>query len=266
MNRFLAYSATAVATLLIPALAAAQKPPAPAQAKKAASRVPRAADGKPDLSGVWQPASDRVGTWAEANQGVGIPESGPPVRRVDPIPYQPWAAKLVLESFQRRNIDNPVARCIPQLDLGGGILYPWQFVQTPKLIVILVESRHVFRLVPIDAKHPDDLDPSYLGDSVGHWEGDTLAIDVTGFKEQLIGADIHTDAWHVIERYTRVDYNTINYEATIEDPKALTKPYKIYSKLMLRPGTRLQEYVCEENNQDPARMQQLMKDGLITRQ
>jgi hypothetical protein len=262
ITRWSIISAAGLAILLAPAAAEAQKP----AARKTEQRVPRTADGKPDLSGVWQPASDRAGTWAEANQGVGVPENGPQVRRVDPIPYQPWAAKLVRDSFDRRNIDNPVARCIPQLDLGGGILYPWQFVQTPNLIVILIESRHVFRLVPLNAKHPDDLDPAYLGDSVGHWEGDTLVIDVTGFKDQLIGADIHTDAWHVVERYTRVDYNTINYEATIDDSKALTKPYQIHSKLMLRPGTRLQEYVCEENNQDPARMQELMKNGVVTRQ
>jgi hypothetical protein len=131
--------------------------------------------------------------------------------------------------------------------------------------VLLVESRHVFRLIPLNAKHPDDLDPSYLGDSVGHWEGDTLVVDVTGFKEQLTGQDIHTDAWHVVERYTRVDYNTINYEATLEDPKALTKPWTITSKIMLRPGTRLQEYVCEENNQDPGRLEEFTKDGLVRR-
>jgi hypothetical protein len=231
-----------------------------------ARAVPRTADGKPDLSGVWQPGSDRVGTWEEANQGVGVPDPGrPPVKRGGPPPYQPWAAKKVLESFNNRGIDNPVARCIPQLDLGGGPLYPLQFVQTPQLIVILVESRHVFRLIPINAKHPDDLDPSYLGDSVGHWEGDTLVVDVTGFKEQLAGAEIHTDAWHVVERYTRVDYNTINYEATLEDPKALTKPWTIHSKIMLRPGTRLQEYVCEENNLDPGRFQELNKEGLVKR-
>ena len=140
-----------------------------------------------------------------------------------------------------------------------------QFLQTPQLIVILVESRHVFRLIPMNAKHPADLDPSYLGDLVGHWEGDTRVVDVTAFKEQLTGPEIHTDAWHVVERYTRVDYNTINYQATLEDPEALTRPWTIQSKIMLRPGTRLQEYVCEENNQDPARMEQLLKDGLVTR-
>jgi hypothetical protein len=139
------------------------------------------------------------------------------------------------------------------------------FVQTPKLVVILVESRHVFRIVPLNAKHPDDADPSYLGDSVGHWEGDTLVIDITNFKEQTVGAEIHSDAWHIVERYTRTDYNTINYEAKLEDPKAYTKPYTIHSKFMLREGTRVQEYVCEENNQDPAHMEQLLKEDLVRR-
>jgi len=76
---------------------------------------------------------------------------------------------------------------------------------------------------------------------------------------------IHSDALHIIERYTRVDYNTIEYEATSEDPKVLTKPFTIHSKIMLRPGTRVAEYVCEENNQDPARFERLLKEGVLTR-
>ena len=264
-NEFPLHLAVVLAAILTAAHADAQNASASAKAK---SRIPRTADRKPDLTGVWQPGSDRVGTWEEANQGVGVRESGQgSVRHVEPRSYQPWAAAKVLESYNLRAIDSPVARCIPQLDLGGAeaSLYPWQFVQTPNLIVILIESRHVFRLIPLNAKHPDDLDPSYLGDSVGHWEGDTLVVDVTGFKEILSGLNPHSDAMHIVERFTRVDYNTIKYEATVEDPKALTKPYAIHSQIMLRPGTRLQEYVCEENNQDPARFEQLLKDGLVTR-
>jgi hypothetical protein len=242
---------------------------APAQntQKKTAPRVPRTADGKPDLNGVWQPGSDRPGTWEEANQGVGVPEPGTTSRvtRGGPPPYQPWAAKKVLDSFNLRRIDEPVARCLPELDLPGIALYPIQFVQNAQTIVILVEPRHVFRIIPLNAKHPDDMEPTFLGDSVGHWEGDTLVVDVAGFREQMEGARIHSEALHITERFTRVDYNTIEYEATSEDPKVLTKPFTIHSKIMFRPGTRIREYVCEENNQDPERFMQLLKEGLVTR-
>ena len=238
-----------------------------AQNRKALPPVPRTAEGHPDLSGVWQPGSDKPGTWEEANQGVGVAEPGraEPVRKGANPPYQPWAAKLVLEAYNRRNADDYVARCIPELDLGGLSLYPNQFVQTPNLIVILIEVRHAFRIIPLNQKHPEDLDPAWLGDSVGRWEGDTLVVDIVGFKERPVGSKINTDALHIVERFTRVDYNTIEYSATVDDPKALLHPYTITSKYMLRPGTRIQEYVCE-NNQDPARFEELDKKGLITRE
>jgi hypothetical protein len=267
-NHSLSFAAALAAIL---SLTACQSPTAAksdtAPGAKSTPPVPRTADGKPDLNGVWQPGSDKAGTWEEANQGVGVPEprSRPPVTRGGPPPYQPWAAQKVADSLKLRRADEPVARCIPQLDMPGIALYPIQFVQNAQMIVILIEPRHNFRLIPLNAKHPDDLDPAYVGDSVGRWDGDTLVVDVTGFKEQTSGVSIHSDALHIVERFTRVDYNTINYEALVEDPKALTKPYTITSKIMLRPGTRLQEYVCEENNQDPARFEKLLKDGLVTK-
>ena len=260
-----AHAALALIILLTIAHVNAQTAAAPA---KRLPPVPRTADGKPDLNGVWQPGSDRPGTWEEANKGVGVPEPGSRGTRVTrggPPPYQPWAAKKVQESLSLRRADEPVARCIPQLDMPGIALYPIQFVQNPNTIVILIEPRHNFRLIPLNAKHPDDLEPAYVGDSVGRWEGDTLVVDVTGFKEQMSGVSIHSDAYHVVERFTRVDYNTIDYEATVEDSKVLTKPFTIHSKIMLRPGTRIQEYVCEENNQDPAYFEKLLKDGVVTR-
>ena len=261
----------AAAWAAILTLTACQSPSAnseTAPSAKSTPPVPRTADGKPDLNGVWQPGSDKAGTWEEANQGVGVPEPRSGAARVTrggPPPYQPWAAKKVADSIKLRRADEPVARCIPQLDMPGIALYPIQFVQNAQNIVILIEPRHNFRLIPLNVKHPDDLDPAYMGDSVGHWDGDTLVVDVTGFKEQMSGVSIHSDALHIVERFTRSDYNTINYEALVEDPKALTKPYTITSKIMLRPGTRLQEYVCEENNQDPAQFEKLLKDGLVTR-
>ena len=250
-NRVLACAAAGLVGLLLMAAHAAAQP------------VPRTLDGKPDLTGVYQPGSSVAGTWAEANQGRGVGGGGNARQGANP-PYQPWAHERVWQAWKRFNIDNPVARCIPQLDLGTGGLYPVQFIQTPQAIVILLESRHNWRYIPLNVPHNPDLDPSWMGASVGRWEGNTLVVDITNFKERLVGSEIRTDALRIVERFTRVDYNTIDYEARVEDSKALTRPYTITSKYMLRPGTVLQEYVCEDN-EDPAHFDALEKKGLMSR-
>ena len=254
--------------------------PAPGAAPGAAkSSVPRASDGKPDLTGVWQSGGKTRGTWEEANSGTGLGGNGknpaaPAVLSAsdsqaapEKAPYQPWAAAKVLESYKNRGVDDPAAHClppgIPRTSLLG--LYPTQIVQTPQLIVILYEDMHQHRVIPLNAKHPDDILPAYMGDSVGHWEGDTLVVDVTGFNTRtwLIGTGtFHSDALHVVERYTRVDKDQINYDITIEDPNVLTKPWIIHSNLMLREGTRLQEYVCAENNLAPEFYERMDKNGV----
>jgi hypothetical protein len=266
MNRALAmFAAALLATNLF-----AQAPPA---AAKKYPPVPRAADGKPDLTGVWQAGSNRIGTWEETN--VGAPGRGEvtpnPVQPTrDPAPYQEWAAKKVLDSFNRRGVDDPMARClspgVPRTTTMG--LFPMQIVQTPTQIVMLFEVFHVFRVIPIDAKHPDDLESSYMGDSVGHWDGDTLVVDVTGFNDEtwLAGTGtFHSDALHVVERFKRADYNTIQYEVTMEDPKVLTKTWVSRSNIMLRPGTRLREYECSQNNTDLKRYEKLLEDESVFR-
>ncbi|SRR5579883_605632 len=227
--------------------------------------VPRTADGKPDFTGVWQGGSNRIGTWEEANSGGGFGVAPAPATAAakgkkavpprEPPPYQPWAAKKVLEYYNRRGIDDPEAHCappgVPRVTTIG--LFPMQIVQTPKTIVMLYEVFHVFRVIPINATHPDDLEPTYMGDSVGHWEGDTLVVDVTSFNDKTwlgpVGS-FHSEALHVVERYTRVDYNTINYDVTMEDPNVFTKPWHTHNTIMLRNGTRLREYECQENNAD----------------
>jgi hypothetical protein len=123
----------------------------------------------------------------------------------------------------------------------------------------------MYRVIPLNGKHPDDIIPSYMGNSVARWDGDTLVIDVIGFNDKtwLAGTGtFHSDALHVTERYTRVDKDRINYEVTMEDPNVFTKPWTLTSSLMLREGTRLQEMVCAENNIDPDRYEQLLKDGV----
>ena len=110
-----------------------------------------------------------------------------------------------------------------------------------------------------------DIIPSYMGNSVAHWEGDTLVVDIVGFNDKtwLAGTStFHTEALHVVERYTRVSRDRIDYEVTIEDPNVLTKPWRLTSSLMLREGTRLHEYVCAENNLDPNRYERLLSEGV----
>ena len=99
--------------------------------------------------------------------------------------------------------------------------YPLQIVQKPGLVLILYEAEHLFRVIPTDGEtHPVDLDPTWMGNSVGKWEGDTLVVDVTGFNDKgAVEEYRHTAAYHVIERYRRTAYDKLSYEATIEDPK-----------------------------------------------
>jgi len=248
-------------------------------AAQSKSSAPRASDGHPDLTGVWQPGSTIRGSWEEANAGNGLGGTGKDpnapvalgstarVAGVEGAPYQPWAAKKVLESYNNRGIDDPTARClpagIPRLVSFG--LFPVQIVQTPQQVIILYEYMNVIRVIPMNAKHPDDMEPTYMGDSVGHWEGNTLVVDVTSFNDKtwLAGTGtFHSEALHVTERYTRVDKDQINYEAIMEDPKVFTKPWVYRNTMMLREGTRIREYVCDEHNEEPERYEKLLKDGV----
>jgi hypothetical protein len=244
-----------------------------------ASAIPRTVDGKPDFTGVWQGGSTQPGPWQEANAGLGVGGTGRnpnapvvgssndrPAGR-EGAPYQDWAAEKVLEAFNRRGIDDPTGRCLPaglprSVMLG---LFPQQFVQTPSQLVILYEYMSTYRVIPFAAEHPDDWIPSYMGNSVARWDGDTLVIDVIGFNDKtwLAGTGtFHSEALHIVERYTRVSKDRIDYEVTMEDPNVLTKPWKLASSLMLREGTRLQEYVCAENNLDLERYEQLLRNGV----
>jgi len=258
---------------LWPLLMSAQTPARPS------GPVPQGPDKKPDLTGVWQGGSTQRGSWEEANRGMGVGGSGRdaaapvvlssndrPAGR-EGAPYQPWAAKKVLEAYNRRGIDDPTGRCLPAgiprtIMLG---LFPQQIVQTPTQVIMLYEYMNVHRVIPLNGKHRDDLIPSYMGDSIAHWDGDTLVVDTIGFNDKtwLAGTGtFHTDALHTTERYTRVNKDQINYEVTMEDPNVFTKPWTLTSTLMLREGTRLQEMVCQENNIDLERYEKLLKDGV----
>jgi hypothetical protein len=262
MMRSLFFSSCAV--LVFAALPVAQQRTAPP--------VPRLADGHPDLSGVFQTdARARVGTWEEANQGIGVPEpaslpAGAQGRgRQNGPPYQPWAAKLVLDDYNSRNVDSATARCLPNFMLLNVGLFPVEFVQTTKKLVILMEYMGLNRNIPIGVPFPDDTEPTFLGTSVGRWDGDTLVVETKDFNEQLHagggGGRMHSDALHTVERFTRVDGNTIKWDVVWDDPKVLTRPDELHTQFMLRTGTRVREYVCQENNQDPAAYDVMKKAG-----
>lgn len=254
----------------MPAQEAPKKPP-----------VPRTADGKPDLSGVWQGGGASGLAFAIGSQNAKAARPGDTavakapaavVRTPFKPPYQDWILPKVQELRARRNIDDPQARCllvgVPRITNEP---LPIKIIQTKDEITFLYETFHAFRVIPTDGrKHPDDVEPSFMGDSVAHWDGDTLVVDVIGFNDKtwvgVGGATLHTEALHVIERYTRVDYDTISYEVTIDDPKAFTKTWNAApSSLSLRPGERLHEYECIENNEDIVRFEQLLKNENLFR-
>jgi hypothetical protein len=213
--------------------------------------IPRAANGKPDLSGVWQ--SGGVSLYGEGpNTRKVAPSINPPPKR-EPIPYQGWAEA---KSKTFTAADDPTLKCLlPGVPRITTMPMPFEIVETPKEIVIAYESYHAFRIIPINDKleHPNDLVPTWMGDSVARWDGDTLVIDATGFNDKTwLGGNgtIHSEDLHVVERFTLNSDDTITYVATVTDPKVLTKAWTTGAVLRRPPNTRVEEYECIENNQD----------------
>jgi hypothetical protein len=140
---------------------------------------------------------------------------------------------------------------------------PFQITQVPGQVLFLYEAFHAFRIVPTDGrKHPDDLEASFMGDSVGHWDKDTLVVDVVGFNTKTwlgpVGS-FHSEKLHVTERFNRVDFDTITYDVTLEDPEVFTAPWNQRSTIRLRPNDRVREYECGENNEDILRFESILK-------
>jgi hypothetical protein len=247
----------AALTLAVPRLAAQEL----AAQEKVDFKIPRTADGKPDFNGVWTSgAAERLG-----DLGNGPPRftSAPNLPRPEPLPYQPWAEAERQKYVERRGIDDPIGRCMmPGVPRTTAMPMPIQFVQGPKQFVILYEAYHAYRVIPFDAAHPKDIEPTFMGDSVARWDGDTLVVDVVGFNTETwisgVGT-VHTDRLHVVERYRFVDSETVVMEATIEDPGALTRPWKQYFTLRVAPGERIREYECIQNNEDLIRFEQILK-------
>jgi hypothetical protein len=172
-------------------------------------------------------------------------------------PFQPWARALL--EYRRSNEFEPHTRCKPS---GGArqfvTPYGTEIVEAPdlkKVFIFDIGGPHTFREIFLDGKpHPKDLAPSYYGDSRGHWEGDTLVVETTGFNEGFWmdrAGSPHTEKLKFTERFTRTDYNTMRYEVAVEDPGAYTAPWSNTFQMRWNAGPELFEYVCQDNNFAP---------------
>ena len=203
--------------------------------------TPHTSDSKPDLSGAWEPNAFR--------QNVDLVKTGVEV------PFQPWAEKLYHEHKDSMSKDDPEGYCLPPgVPRLSTTPYPFRIVQTPNLIIIVYEGgAHVWRQIFTDGRpHVADPDPTWMGDSIGHWDGDTLVVDTTGFngKTWIDESGLPTTpSLHVVERFHRLDLGHMEIENTIDDPKAYTKPWKFTTHPLMLKGD-LMEYICQENNKD----------------
>jgi hypothetical protein len=208
--------------------------------------VPRLANGRVDLSGLWQ-GGGPIGNIAD-----GLPPG-------EAIPLLP-AARRLMEA--RRSADDPQANCLPS-GVPRIAPYPWRIVQTPTHIFILFEANiHSYRQIFMDGRpHPGprELDPTWYGHSTGRWDGDTLVVDSVGFNDRFwfdFKGHPHTERLHIIERYTRTSRTTLQNQITIDDPGAYARPFTVRFTAEAPPaGDELQEYICNENNMDVSHLQ-----------
>jgi Carboxypeptidase regulatory-like domain len=197
--------------------------------------MPRTPEGKPDLSGLW------LG-------GLATQSSKPELL--------PEAEALAKERAQDVAHSLPSARCLPMGIGFTGAFGPTRLVQTPKILVVIDEDEPARQIYLDGRPHPRDWNPSFMGHSIGHWEGDTLAVDTTGLNDKTwisFSVIVHTEMLHLTERYRRIDLGHLEVETVFDDPGAFKKPWtmKRTSSLAPKEGDVL-EWICEENERDSA--------------
>lgn len=214
-----------------------------ADTKMPSAAIPRMPDGTPNLNGFW-----------EHPFVPDVTKDGKDQKGVAELPYTEWGAND-FKNYDPAQYDY-TGHCLPfglmRSMNGGG--YPIQIVQYGKYLAMLFEQSNWFHVIALGRDHPKQLEPTWFGDSIGKWDGDTLVIDTIGSNGKTridtIGHPL-TDQLHIVERINFADINHLNYEVTVIDPKAYTKPWKntrIFTRM--KPGDELIEYSCEENNTD----------------
>ncbi len=248
--------------------------------------TPRTADGHPDFSGLWaaggggggggrgRGAAKGKGT-APAPDNAKAPAAPAPAASDSPplatffeigqnipggAPMTPWAEKVYRDRKSQNAKDNPDAHCLP---LGYMQLHlhpqPRKIIQTPKLIVILYEAQAGVRQIFLDGRPlpNNDPEPWWYGYSIGHWDGDTLVVESTGFRDDVwldVNGTPLTSTGKITERFRRPNFGTLQIDITIEDPKAFTEPFTVRVNQRLMPDTDLIEFICNENEKSDAHL------------
>ena len=211
--------------------------------------VRRTSEGTPDLSGIWQVMNTAAWDIQDHSAQKGVP-AGQGVVEGNELPYLPAAAAKKKANFEHRATADPETKCyLPGVPRITYMPYPFQITQSQKQVTILYEYVHAVRNVFLGTPHIKGPIDWWMGDSRGRWEGNTLVVDVLEFNDETWfdrAGNFHSDALHVVERYTPVGPDQINYEATIEDPKVFSKPWKM-SMLLYRhkeKNAQILEYEC----------------------
>jgi len=213
-------------------------------------QIPRTPDGKPDLSGIWQSLNTANVDIQDHQAQKGAP-AGQGVVEGNEIPYQPWALAKKKDNYANRATLDPENKCylpgVPRITYIG---LPFQIFQRPDLVTILYEHAHANRFIYTNGtQHPKGPIDWWMGDSRGHWEGDTLVVDNVHFNDQTWfdhAGNFHSENLHVVERYSLLDADHINYQVTIEDPKVFTRPWNLGLILYrhVEKNFQLLEYEC----------------------
>jgi hypothetical protein len=232
--------------------------------------TPRTPDGKPDFTGTWDlargPARGGAGGGrGQANAGAApapAPTDGPPLATFfnigagfkDGLPLQPWAKELLEKRKADNSKDNPDAHCLP-MGLMQFHLHPQprKILQTPKQLVIMYEANYGLRQIFTDGRSlpGNDPEPWWYGYSIGHWDGDTLVVETSGYRDDIwldVWGTPMTSAAKTVERFRRPNYGSMQIDITIDDPKAYTKPFTVRVNHRLSPDTELIEFICQDRD------------------
>jgi hypothetical protein len=210
---------------------------------------------KPDLNGIWQVLTTAAVDIQDHEAQLNLP-AGLGVVEGHDIPYRLDALAMRRSNHEKRETADPNTKCyLPGVPRATYLPFPFQISQSDRYIAISYEYAHASRLIYLDdSPHPKEAD-FWMGDSRGHWEGETLVVDVANFNDQTWfdhSGNFHSEALHVVERYTKTGANTITYEAAIDDPKVFTRVWKMKMPLYrrLEPDVRLLEYECVAEAQE----------------